>query len=216
MKKEIRKIITIIKTAPHLKFQIIFSVIMLLAGIICEFLIYNNFAFMVLLTNSVLFFHQSIMTASGSGLAQSSASAKKFQTAFPFYIQIPMYIITFLIISLHRLYIASSPLQDVSSKNNFYPQDGIFYYSALCFCFLIYEAICYKHIILSSIFLFITLFPIILFTFILDIFLKISLTSTIALGFLIIIAGSLLAILAANLLYKYPISAHMMKENTKS
>ena len=40
--------------------------------------------------------------------------------------------------------------------------------------------------------------------------------SAIALGFLIIIAGSLLAILTANLLYKYPISAHMMKENTKS
>ena len=216
MKKEIRKIITIIKTAPRLKSQIIFSAILLLAGILGELLIYNNFAFMIFFTNSVLFFYQSIMTASGSGLAQSSPAAKKLQTSSPFYIQIPMYIINFLIISLHRLYIASSPLQNVSSKNNFYPQDGIFYYSALCFCFLIYEAICYKHVILSSIFLFITLFLMILFTFILDIFLKISLKGTIALGFLIIIAGSLLAILTANLLYKYPISANMMKQNTKS
>ena len=217
MKKEIRILETIIKTAPGLKAQIIFSAILLLVGLLCEFLSSSNLSCMILITNSGLFFYQSIMTASGSGIAQSSASAKKLQTTYPFYIQIPMYIIIFFIISIHRLYIVSMPLPDVSLEDS-YAQHGtlILGFSILCINIMILEILFSKHVILGLIFMLTIFFPAYIFANMFDEFFKISMNSAIALGFLIIIAGSLLAILTANLLYKYPISAHMMKENTKS
>jgi hypothetical protein len=58
--------------------------------------------------------------------------------------------------------------------------------------------------------------PTVILTSMLDEFFKINMKSAIAIGFLIMIAGSLLSILVANLLYKYPISAHVMKENNKA
>ena len=45
---------------------------------------------------------------------------------------------------------------------------------------------------------------------------RITSTNAVIIGYLIIIVGSLLSILLANLLYKYPISAHVMKANNKA
>lgn len=45
---------------------------------------------------------------------------------------------------------------------------------------------------------------------------RITSTNAVIIGYLIIVVGSLLSILLANLLYKYPISAHVMKANTKA
>ena len=91
MKKEVKKIITILKATPKLKLNIIASVVLFLLGMIGELLSHSNLSNMIFFTNSAIFFFMSIVNTSGSGLAQSSPSAKKLQTVYPFYIQIPLY-----------------------------------------------------------------------------------------------------------------------------
>ena len=80
MKKEIRKIITIIKAAPNLKANITTYIIMLGLGVL-SFVQKNSIETSKLcLIACTSFIHQTIMTASGSGLIQSSSSAKRMQT----------------------------------------------------------------------------------------------------------------------------------------
>ena len=175
-----------------------------------------NFSFGVAFMIVIIFF-MSIVNTSGSGLAQSSPSAKKLQTVYPFYIQIPLYIIAFLLISIHRLYIVSKPLPNLSLQES-YAKHGtlILAFSVLCINFMLYEILFSKRTLLSIIFMVIIFIPTIIFTSMLDEFFKINMKSSIAIGFLIMIAGSLLSTLVANLLYKYPVSAHVMKENNKA
>ncbi len=217
MKKEVKKIITILKATPKLKLNIIASVVLFLLGMIGELLSYSNLSNMIFFTNSAIIFFMSIVNISGSGLAQSSPSAKKLQTVYPFYIQIPLYIITFLLISIHRLYIVSKPLPNLSLQES-YAKHGtlILAFSVLCINCMLYGILFSKRTLLSIIFMVIIFIPTIIFTYMLDEFFKINMKSAIAIGFLIMIAGSLLSILVANLLYKYPISAHVMKENNKA
>lgn len=217
MKKEVKKIITILKATPKLKLNIIASVVLFLLGMIGELLSYSNLSNMIFFTNSAIIFFMSIVNISGSGLAQSSPSAKKLQTVYPFYIQIPLYIITFLLISIHRLYIVSKPLPNLSLQES-YAKHGtlILVFSVLCINCMLYGILFSKRTLLSIIFMVIIFIPTIIFTSMLDDFFKINMKSSIAIGFLIMIAGSLLSILVANLLYKYPISAHVMKENNKA
>ena len=217
MKKEVKKIITILKATPKLKLNIIASVVLFLLGMIGELLSYSNLSNMIFFTNSAIIFFMSIVNISGSGLAQSSPSAKKLQTVYPFYIQIPLYIITFLLISIHRLYIVSKPLPNLSLQES-YAKHGtlILVFSVLCINCMLYGILFSKRTLLSIIFMVIIFIPTIIFTSMLDDFFKINMNSSIAIGFLIMIAGSLLSILVANLLYKYPVSAHVMKENNKA
>lgn len=217
MKKEVKKIITILKATPKLKLNIIASVVLFLLGMIGELLSHSNLSNMIFFTNSAIFFFTSIVNTSGSGLAQSSPSAKKLQTVYPFYIQIPLYIITFLLISIHRLYIVSKPLPNLSLQES-YAKHGtlILAFSVLCINFMLYKILFSKRTLLSIIFMVIIFIPTIIFTSMLDEFFKINMKSSIAIGFLIMIAGSLLSILVANLLYKYPVSYHVMTENNKA
>lgn len=217
MKKEVKKIITILKATPKLKLNIIASVVLFLLGMIGELLSYSNLSNMIFFTNSAIIFFMSIVNISGSGLAQSSPSAKKLQTVYPFFIQIPLYIITFLLISIHRLYIVSKPLPNLSLQES-YAKHGtlILAFSVLCINFMLYEILFSKRTLLSIIFMVIIFIPTIIFTSMLDEFFKINMKSAIAIGFLIMIAGSLLSILVANLLYKYPVSYHVMAENNKA
>lgn len=217
MKKEVKKIITIIKATPKLKLNIIASVVLFLLGMIGELLSHSNLSNMIFFTNSAIIFFMSIVNTSGSGLAQSSPSAKKLQTVYPFYIQIPLYIITFLLISIHRLYIVSKPLPNLSLQES-YAKHGtlILVFSVLCINCMLYGILFSKRTLLSIIFMVIIFIPTVILTSMLDEFFKINMKSAIAIGFLIMIAGSLLSILVANLLYKYPISAHVMKENNKA
>ena len=222
MKKEIRKIITLAKAAPNLKSQIISAIIALLAGIMLEITTAyysNSIAGGICIINSILFIHQSIMITSGTGLAQSSPSAKKLQTIYPL-LKLPVYIITFVIVSIHRLYLVNNHLQDIPIKDSSAAQCSyILCFSTTCFFFLMLENICYKHLILGCICMIPAAAPIIInavsYKNNFDIFYHISIKSSIAIGFLIIIAGSLLAFLVANLFYKHPISAHFMKLNYK-
>lgn len=217
MKKEVKKIITILKATPKLKLNIIASVVLFLLGMIGELLSHSNLSNMIFFTNSAIFFFMSIVNTSGSGLAQSSPSAKKLQTVYPFYIQIPLYIITFLLISIHRLYIVSKPLPNLSLQESHAKHSTlILAFSVLCINFMLYEILIIKRTLLSIIFMVIIFLPTIIFTSMLDEFFKINMKSAIAIGFLIMIAGSLLSILVANLLYKYPVSYHVMTENNKA
>lgn len=217
MKKEVKKIITILKATPKLKLNIIASVVLFLLGMIGELLSHSNLSNMIFFTNSAIIFFMSIVNTSGSGLAQSSPSAKKLQTVYPFYIQIPLYIITFLLISIHRLYIVSKPLPNLSLQES-YAKHGtlILVFSVLCINCMLYGILFSKRTLLSIIFMVIIFIPTVILTSMLDEFFKINMKSAISIGFLIMIAGSLLSILVANLLYKYPVSAHVMKENNKA
>ena len=82
---------------------------------------------------------------------------------------------------------------------------------------MVFEIISYKKLVLGLIGLVFSIIPLVICVVsnnkTLDIFHHISINSAIVAGFLIITAGSLLSILIANLLYKYPVSAHVMKVN---
>lgn len=227
MKKEIKKIITIIKAAPQLKTQIFCTLLFLIIGIIFELGTNKVFSYSILsivyLSTTTMYIFQTIMSVCYSGLVQSSSEAKKLQAKFPLYIKSLINIIFFFIISLHRVYIASKPEPDISIKESISLQCFfILSFSVLCFFLPIYEIISYKFFWLSLVGIVLT-FPIMIWILHAIIhsqsFYSIkNLTFIVAipLGFLILIAGSLLSIFLANLLYKYPISAHVMRFNNKA
>lgn len=228
MKKEIKKIITIIKAAPQLKTRIICTLLFLIAGICIELAANTSTSYnalgLVYISCAAGYVYQTIMLVSCSGLAQTSSSAKKLQTSFPFYIKMLMNSIFFFIISLHRIYIASKPALDISIKESISTQCFyILMFSAICFLSSIFEILSQKFFCLSLISIIVLSATIIIWiryaiAHSLPFYNITNLTFPIAitLGFLMIIAGSLLAILIANLLYKYPISAHVMRVNNKA
>ena len=222
MKKEITKIMTIIKAAPQLKSQIFTAIFLFFAGVFCEFSSpLGNTGIFGIITCTSLIYHP-IMASSGSSIIQSSASAKKFQTIYPFIIQIPYHIIIFAILSWHRVYLANKPLHNMSADRNYATQCGlIILYSMLIFFSIIFEIISYRFIVIGIICAALSILPIVLSigyigshmpTFLY----KLTLTNSITTGLVIIILGSLLSIPAANLFYKYPITAHVMKANNKA
>jgi hypothetical protein len=161
------------------------------------------------------------MISSGSSIVQSSASAKKFQTLYPFIVQIPYSIILFALLSWHRVYLASKPLHDISADRNYATQCGlIILYSMLIFFSIIIEIIIRKFFAFGIICISLSLLPIVISISFIglrmpSLLYKLTLTASIATGFAIVITGSLISILAANLFYKYPISAHIMKVNNR-
>ena len=224
MKRDIHRIITLVKASPNLKTNIICSITMFLSGLTIEIVSSysksNNIGG-IFIINSVLYLYQGILLANKSGLVQSSPSAKKLQTVYPFFIRVPIYLLTFIIISLHRFYITNKVLPDISSEEHYASQcTYILCLSIICFCYLVFEIISYKKLVLGLIGLVFSIIPLVICVMsnnkTLDIFHHISLNSAIVAGFLIITAGSLLSILIANLLYKYPVSAHVMKVNNKA
>lgn len=224
MKRDIHRIITLVKASPNLKTNIICSITMFLSGLTIEIVSSysksNNIGG-IFIINSVLYLYQGILLANKSGLVQSSPSAKKLQTVYPFFIRVPIYLLTFIIISLHRFYITNKALPDISSEEHYASQcTYILCLSIICFCYLVFEIISYKKLVLGLIGLVFSIIPLVICVMsnnkTLDIFHHISLNSAIVAGFLIITAGSLLSILIANLLYKYPVSAHVMKVNNKA
>lgn len=222
MKKEITKIMTIIKAAPQLKSQIFTALLLLASGALCEFssTLGNAGILGTITCTSVIY--QSIMISNGSSIVQTSASAKKFQTIYPFIIQIPYHIIIFAILSWHRIYLASKPLNDMPANRNYAIQCGlIILYSILIFFTIFFEIICSRFLVIGVIFMSLTIVPIVFSTSYIGSHMptflyKLTLTNSITTGLVIIILGSLLSIPAANLFYKYPISAHVMKANTKA
>ena len=224
MKRDINRIITLVKASPNLKTNIICSITMFLSGLTIEiassYSKSNNIGG-IFIINSVLYLYQGIFLASKSGLVQSSPSAKKLQTVYPFFIRVPIYLLTFIIISLHRFYITNKALPDISSEEHYASQcTYILCLSIICFCYLVFEIISFKKLVLGLIGLVFSIIPLVICVVsnnkTLDIFHHISINSAIVAGFLIITAGSLLSILLANLLYKYPVSAHVMKVNNKA
>lgn len=228
MKKEIKKIITIIKAAPQLKTRIITALSFLIAGICFEItaktLSTYNILGLFYLSNVTGQIYQTIMSVSCTGLGQTSSSAKKLQISFPFYIKLLVNSILFFIVSFNSVYIASKPALDMSIKESISLQCFyILMFSTICFLSSIYE-------ILSHKFFGPSLVGMILFSFIFVTMITYSIVHpqsffnitnltfpiAITLGFLILIAGSLLSTLLANLLYKYPISAHVMRVNNKT
>ncbi len=227
MKKDIKLMISIIKAAPQLKFGIINTMLSLSAGICIElasskFFEYN-FLGLLFLSNATEVIYQSIILVSCSGLGQTSSSAKKLQASFPFYLQLLINSIFFFFISIHRVYIASNPALELSMKENINMQCfGIVFFSALCFISSIYNILSKKFFSLSlvGIISFSVTYMIVFihsikhpqFFYNVTVF---TFPTAITSGFLIILAGSLLSLLVANLLYKYPLSAHIIKVNNK-
>ena len=99
---------------------------------------------------------------------------------------------------------------------------GIVFFSALCFISSIYNILSKKFFSLSlvGIISFSVTYMIVFihsikhpqFFYNVTVF---TFPTAITSGFLIIFAGSLLSLLVANLLYKYPLSAHIIKVNNK-
>ncbi|WP_026655271.1 hypothetical protein [Butyrivibrio sp. AE3003] len=222
MKKEITKIMTIIKAAPQLKSQIFIGIFLFVGGVFCEFSSDLGNTGIIGLSTCVCLIYQSIMISSGSSIVQSSASAKKLQTLYPFILQMPFHIIIFALLSWHRVYLSSKPIPDMSADRIYAIQCGlIILYSIAIFIISISEIITRKFFVFGVICICITYAPIILSICFIGIrvpslLYKLTLTASIAAGFAIVITGSLLSILVANLLYKYPISAHVMKANNKA
>ncbi|WP_295095326.1 hypothetical protein [Ruminococcus sp.] len=227
MKKDIKLMISIIKAAPQLKFGIINTMLSLSGGICIElasskFFEYN-FLGLLFLSNATEVIYQSIILVSCSGLGQTSSSAKKLQVSFPFYLQLLINSIFFFFISIHRVYIASNPALELSMKENINMQCfGIVFFSALCFISSIFNILSKKFFSLSlvGIISFSVTYMIVFihsikhpqFFYNVTVF---TFPTAITSGFLIIFAGSLLSLLVANLLYKYPLSAHVIKVNNK-
>ena len=221
MKKDIKLMISIIKAAPQMKQKIIGSVLLLFIGILSEILTvsFNNSGGLLLI-DAAITYYQCSMLVCGANLVQSSATAKKLQTAYPFFIQIPAYFIIFLIMSIYRAYLANKPLDNIPLSQHYAIQcEHILLISLLFFATMIVEIIIHKFFVLGIIALLCTALPLILYAnsnaLLSNYFYNITLTNAIIAGIFIIIAGSLLSVLVANLLYKYPISAHVMKMNNK-
>lgn len=216
MKKEIRKIITIIKAAPNLKANTISSIITLCVGMILlakqGFLTGTG---KILFITCTTFIQQAIMLSSGSGLIQSSSSAKRMQTFYPCIIQFPFSILMYTIIAFHSIYIDTT--FDISWSCWF-----IILYSILIAGLEIMPHVNYKYFGFGFICTMLIIIPyaVIICNFekhnILHLPSSLALTNAVIIGYLIVITGSLLSILIANLLYKSPISAHVMKANTKA
>ena len=222
MKKEIRKIITIIKAAPNLKANIIASILTLGLGMLI--LVLNSIETSKLcLITCTTFIHQTIMTASGSGLIQSSSSAKRMQTFYPFIIEFPCSIIIYTILAFNYVHVAGTPSHDMSLADL---QTAccwfIITYSFIIAGLQIIESFNFKCFGLGVICITLTVIPYLVLYFNFETNNRLHLTfplaptNTAIIGYLIIIVGSLLSILLAKLLYKYPISAHVMKANTKA
>jgi hypothetical protein len=225
MKKEIKKIITIIKAAPQLKTRIISALLFLIVGILFELGASRSTSYGILgavyLSITTTYIFQSVMSVCCSGLVQTSSSAKKLQVKSPLYIKSLMNIIFFFIISLHRVYIASKPEPDISIKESISLQCFfILSFSALYFFLSIYEIISYKFFWLSLVGIILLFVPMVIGIHYAvshaQFFYNLTFPVTITSGFLIILIGSLLSIALANLLYKYPISAHVMRVNNKA
>lgn len=222
MKKEIRKIITIIKAAPNLKANIIASILTLGLGMLI--LVLNSVETgKVCLITCTTFIHQTIMIASGSGLIQSSSSAKRMQTFYPFIIEFPCSIIIYTILAFNYVHIAGTPSHDMSLADL---QTAccwfIITYSFIIASLQIIESFSCKCFGLGVICITLTVIPYLVLYFNFETNNRLHLTfplvptNTAIIGYLIIIAGFLLSLLVANLLYKYPISAHVMKANNKA
>ena len=221
MKKDIKLMISIIKAAPQMKQKIIGSVLLLFIGILSEILTvsFNNSGGLLLI-DAAITYYQCSMLVCGANLVQSSSTAKKLQTTYPFFIQIPAYFIIFLIMSIYRAYLANKPLDNIPLSQNYAIQcEHILLISLVFFATMICEIIIHKFFVLGLIALLCTALPLILYAnsnaLLSNYFYSITLTNAIIAGIFIIIAGSLLSVLIANLLYKYPISAHVMKMNNK-
>ena len=223
MKKEIRKIITIIKAAPNLKANITTYIIMLGLGVL-SFVQKNSIETSKLcLITCTSFIHQTIMTASGSGLIQSSSSAKRMQTFYPFIIEFPCSIIIYTILAFNYVHIAGTPSHDMSLADL---QTAccwfIITYSFIIAAIHLIKSFSYKRFGLGMICAILAIIPflVIIFNFEtnnrLHLHSSLTLTNAVIIGYLIVISGFLLSPLIANRFYNYPISAHVMKANTKA
>lgn len=221
MKKDIKLMISIIKAAPQMKQKVLGSVLILFIGILSEILTvsFNNSGGLLLI-DAAITYYQCSMLVCGSNLVQSSATAKKLQTTYPFFIQIPAYFIIFMILSLYRAYLSGKPMGDIPQPQNYAIQcEHILLISLVFFATMICEIIIHKFFVLGLIALLCTALPLILYAnsnaLLSNYFYSITLTNAIIAGIFIIIAGSLLSVLTANLLYKHPMSAYVMKANNK-
>ena len=225
MKKEFKLMINIIKAAPQLKTRIINTLLFLIGGTLLEIGASIHISYGVIgavylsITTTDIF--KAIMSVSCSGLGQTSSSSKKLQVRFAFYIQLFMNIIFFFVISLHRVYIANKPALDMSIKEDISLHCfNIILFCVICFFLFIYETISPKFVRLS---VFCMLLPFITIMILITLTIKHShsifdisnLTFPIAIvtGLLLIISGSLLSIILASLLYKFPISERFMIVN---
>ena len=161
------------------------------------------------------------MVVSGSDIVQSSSAAKKLQTVYPFFILLPAQIIVFTLLSIYRVYLASKPMNDMTQPKNYAVQcEHILIISLVFFVTMICEIIMHKFYVFGIITFVILVVPLILYSdsnaLISNFFSSITLTDSILSGLLIIIAGSLLAILTANLLYNHPIADQIIKLNNKA
>ena len=222
MKKEFKLIISIIKATPQIKQKIYYSVLISFLGIISDICTasYNNAAGLMVLSG-VLILYQCIMIVCGSDIVQSSTVAKKLQTVYPFFIIIPSQIIIFISLSFYRVYLASKPMNDMTQQKNYAVQcEHILIISLVFFVTMICEIIMQKYYVFGIITFVILVVPLILYSntnaLISNFFFSITLTDSILSGLLIIIAGSLLAILTANLLYNHPIADQIIKLNNKA
>ncbi|WP_294242891.1 hypothetical protein [Pseudobutyrivibrio sp.] len=216
MKKEVKKIITILKATPKLKLNIIASIISLIIGII--FLALRSSALGLICTSSCTFFiHEAIMLPAGSGLVQTSSSAKKLQAFYPFIVQLLCSIIIYS--SLFFYYTNNSEISTIEmSSSSFF----IIFLSYMIAAFQIIETLNCKCFGLGTICALLPNIPFLVMAlnheanYLLDLVFSLAPTNAVIIGYLMILAGSLLSILLANLLYKYPISAHVMKANNKA
>ena len=216
MKKEAKKILTIIKATPKLKLNIIASIISLIIGIV--FLALSSSAIGLICTSScTIFIHQAIMLPTGSGLVQSSSSAKKLQAFYHFIVQLLCSIIIYTFFTFYYMYISEISAIEMSPSSFF-----IIFYSYMIATFQIIETLNCKCFGLGTICALLPIFLLLVKAFnhesnnLLNLVFSLNPTNAVIIGYLIIIVGSLLSILLANLLYKYPISAHVMKANTKA
>ena len=222
MKKELKLMINIIKATPKIKQKIYYSVIAVFLGIISDICSasYNNAGGLIAL-NGAIILYQCIMVVSGSDIVQSSSAAKKLQTVYPFFILLPAQIIVFTLLSIYRVYLASKPMNDMTQPKNYAVQcEHILIISLVFFVTMICEIIMHKFYVFGIITFVILVVPLILYSdsnaLISNFFSSITLTDSILSGLLIIIAGSLLAILTANLLYNHPIADQIIKLNNKA
>lgn len=221
MKKEIKLIISILKAAPQIKQRVFSTLWVIFFGTVSDICSsgYSLGCGIMIMTGALLFY-QCILQVSCTGIAQSSATAKKLQTVFTFYVLIPSNIIIFMLLSAYRVYLAYKPPHNMSLSQNYTLQcESILILSLMFFFTMLSEIILNKFYVIGCAIIVLSVVPLIFWRnfsiFISPHLTSLTLTTSIIAGFMIIIAGSLLSILMANLLYKYPQSAFLMKAATK-
>lgn len=209
MKKDFLLAVKLMKYGLSVKLELALGLICLIAGIFTDIKLKgSSFIGGFYISLSFLFLFQLLLSIDVSTLVQSSAYKKKIQLVLPYLFVIPAILLTFTLTIILHIALIRRGVEGYSDSENFLMQTNyILLLSIMLGIVMIYFGFCYKYFVVSTVIL---IFVIIAVEAIANIgmFHRIcqSLPLTIAVSYLILIAGIALSCLFSALLYRKKLS----------